>query len=77
MEATCFSETSIDFRRIARHCIPRGRTLHWICRLNVCNVVTRMSDFRRGFGLVIGFIDYFITRLVTTLNYSAIADSTL
>jgi ethanolamine utilization microcompartment shell protein EutS len=27
-----------------------------------------------GFELVIGFIDHFNTRLVTTLNYSAIAD---
>jgi hypothetical protein len=33
-----------------------------------------MSDYRRGFGLDIGFIDHFNTRLVTTLNYSAIAD---
>jgi hypothetical protein len=30
-----------------------------------------MSDCRRGFGLKIGFID---TRLVTALNYSAIAN---
>jgi hypothetical protein len=29
---------------------------------------------RRGFGLQIGFIDHFNTRLVTTLNYSTIAD---
>jgi hypothetical protein len=27
-----------------------------------------------GFWLEIGFIDHFTTRLVTTLNYSAIAD---
>jgi hypothetical protein len=27
-----------------------------------------------GFGLVIGFIDHFNTQLMTTLNYSAIAD---
>jgi hypothetical protein len=33
-----------------------------------------MSDSRRGFGLEIGFIDHFITRLVTTLNYSAILE---
>jgi hypothetical protein len=33
-----------------------------------------MSDCRRGFGLEIGFIDHFNTRLVTTLNYSVIAD---
>jgi hypothetical protein len=32
-----------------------------------------MSDYRRGFGLIIGFIDHFNTQLVTTLNYSAIA----
>jgi ethanolamine utilization microcompartment shell protein EutS len=33
-----------------------------------------MRDFRRGFGLDIGFIDHFSTQLVITLNYSAIAD---
>jgi hypothetical protein len=30
-------------------------------------------DSRRGFGLEIGFIDHFNTRLMTTLNYSAIS----
>jgi hypothetical protein len=33
-----------------------------------------MSDYRRGFGFVIVFIDRFDTRLVTTFNYSAIAN---
>jgi ethanolamine utilization microcompartment shell protein EutS len=33
-----------------------------------------MSDYRRGFGLEIGFIDHFTTRLVATFNYSAVAD---
>jgi hypothetical protein len=33
-----------------------------------------MIDCRRGFGLVNGFIDHFNIRLVTTSNYSAIAD---
>jgi hypothetical protein len=33
-----------------------------------------MSDCRRSFELEIGFIDHFSTRLVTVLNYSAIAD---
>jgi hypothetical protein len=33
-----------------------------------------MCDCQRGFGLETGFIDYFHTQLVTTLNYSAIAD---
>jgi hypothetical protein len=33
-----------------------------------------MSDDRRGYGLKIGFIDHFSIQLVTTLNYSAIAD---
>jgi ethanolamine utilization microcompartment shell protein EutS len=33
-----------------------------------------MSDYRRGFGLHIGFIDHFNTQLVITFNYSAIAD---
>jgi hypothetical protein len=36
--------------------------------------VTCMSDYRWGFGLEIGFIGHFNTRLVTTINYSAIAD---
>jgi hypothetical protein len=37
-------------------------------------IVTCMSDYRRGFGFEIGFTDHFNTRLVTTLNYSAIVD---
>jgi hypothetical protein len=37
-------------------------------------IVTCISDSRRGFGLDIGFIDHFNTRLETTLNYNAIAD---
>jgi hypothetical protein len=32
------------------------------------------SDSRRGFGLEARFIDHFNTRLVTTLNYSVIAN---
>jgi hypothetical protein len=36
--------------------------------------VTRMGDYRRGFGLEIVFSDHFNTELVTTINYSAIAD---
>jgi hypothetical protein len=37
-------------------------------------IVMCMSDSRRGFGLENGVIDHFNKRLVTTLNYSAIAD---
>jgi hypothetical protein len=33
-----------------------------------------LSDYRRSFGLEIGFIFHYNTQLVTTLNYSAIAD---
>jgi hypothetical protein len=33
-----------------------------------------MSDSRRGFGLEIGFIDHFNTRIVTPFNYSAVAN---
>jgi hypothetical protein len=33
-----------------------------------------MGDYRQGFGLQIGFIDYCNTRIVTTLNYSAIGN---
>jgi hypothetical protein len=38
------------------------------------NVVTCISDSRLAFGLEIGFVDHFNLRIVTTLNYSAIAD---
>jgi hypothetical protein len=31
-------------------------------------------DYRRGFGLDIGFTDHFNTQTIITLNYSAIAD---
>jgi hypothetical protein len=37
-------------------------------------VCVHVCDFRRGFGLDIGFIDNFNTQLVITFNYSAIAD---
>jgi hypothetical protein len=33
-----------------------------------------MSDHRRGFGSVIGFTVHLYTQLVTTSNYSAIAN---
>jgi hypothetical protein len=33
-----------------------------------------LSDYRRGFGFDIGFIDHFNTHLIITLNYSTIAD---
>jgi hypothetical protein len=33
-----------------------------------------MSDYRRGFGLEIGFIGHFSTKLLITINYSGIAD---
>jgi hypothetical protein len=33
-----------------------------------------MGDYRRGVALEIGFIDHFNIRLVSTLNYSTIAD---
>jgi hypothetical protein len=37
-------------------------------------IVASKGEYRRGFGLEIGFIDHFNTQLVNTLNYSAIAD---
>jgi hypothetical protein len=42
--------------------------------LTIVHIFTRMSDYRRGFGSDIGFIDHFNTQLVITLNYSAIAE---
>jgi hypothetical protein len=36
-------------------------------------IVIIMGDYRRGFGLEIGFIDHFITRFATTINFIAIA----
>jgi hypothetical protein len=45
-------------------------------RLFIVNkhIVTRSSDYRGGFGLDTGFIDCFNTRLVTSINYSVIAN---
>jgi hypothetical protein len=43
-------------------------------RVMPCTIVTCMCDYRRGFGLDIGFIDHFNTQLVITLNYTANAD---
>jgi hypothetical protein len=37
-------------------------------------IVAFLSDSRRGFKFEIVFIDHFNTRLVGTLNYSAIAN---
>jgi hypothetical protein len=39
----------------------------------VDDIVTCMSNYRPGFGLVIRFIEHF--QIVTTSNYSAIANS--
>jgi hypothetical protein len=38
------------------------------------NILTCMCDYRRGFGLDIGFIDHFNTQPVIPLNYCAIFD---
>jgi hypothetical protein len=61
MEEMYSSEMSGDFYRTTGRYIQE-------------DIVTCMSDSRRNFGLRIGFIGHFITRLVTTINYSAIAD---
>jgi hypothetical protein len=37
-------------------------------------IVTILSDYRPGFGMKTELIDHIKTRLVTTLNYSAIAN---
>jgi hypothetical protein len=49
-------------------CLPKGLTA-WDIILS-----RTMCDYRRGFGLDIGIIDYFTTRLGTTSNYSSIAE---
>jgi hypothetical protein len=41
---------------------------------NLITIVTCVNDCRWGFGLEIGFIDHFHSRLVTTLNYNAITE---
>jgi hypothetical protein len=35
---------------------------------------TVWSEYRRGFGMDIGFTDHLNTQVVSTLNYSVIAD---
>jgi hypothetical protein len=40
----------------------------------VLNIVTSLSDYRRGFKLVTGFIERLQTQLVTISNYNAIVD---
>jgi hypothetical protein len=45
-----------------------------MCIYTAVYIVTCMGDYRRVFGLEMGFIDHFNTRLVTTLNYGAIAN---
>jgi hypothetical protein len=41
---------------------------------NYQHIAMRMSDYRRAFGLDIGFIDHFNKQHAIALNYSAIAD---
>lgn len=43
-------------------------------KLKIINISMCRSDSRHGFGLESGFINHFNTRLISTLNYSAIAD---
>jgi hypothetical protein len=40
----------------------------------IIGIVTCMSDYGRGFGLEIGFIDHFNKRIVATFIFSAIAN---
>jgi hypothetical protein len=57
------------------HREPRAIFIVYLHEMSVANTtVTFMSGSRRGFGLVIESIDHFNTQLVTTLNYTAIAD---
>jgi hypothetical protein len=53
MEATCSSETSVDFQRNTRRCISENRTLHNYCRenlrfyvLSLCIIITFLVRFR-------------------------------
>jgi hypothetical protein len=41
---------------------------------DIVHTVTCISDFQRGFGFDIGFLDHFNKWPMNTLNYSAIAD---
>jgi hypothetical protein len=45
-----------------------------LCHFIFQNIVTRGSDYSQGFRLEIGFIDQFNTQLVTTINYSTLAN---
>jgi hypothetical protein len=46
--------------------------LSWYVKITYRHVV--WGDYRRGFGLNIGFIDHLYTRLGTTSSYSATTD---
>jgi hypothetical protein len=45
-----------------------------IATINKHTVTIYMCDYRRGYEMVNGFIDYLCTRIVTTSNYSATAN---
>jgi hypothetical protein len=78
----CCGVPSFRMRKLYRHKENTAPLLLAACVLRVLpssgftchNIVTCMCDYRRGFGLQIGFTDHFTTRLVTTSNYSSIAD---
>jgi hypothetical protein len=63
---TCSVAISVNLHRSASDTVQHG-----FCSVILSHI---WSDYSRGFGLEIGFMDHFNTRLVTTLNYSVIAN---
>jgi hypothetical protein len=68
MEAICFSETSFDFLRTARHYIPEDRNLYNHCSENRKSYIEVMIYKINYNGLIISkeeLITYWSTKLPT------------
>jgi hypothetical protein len=67
------NQRNIDLRiRSIKHVCPQ--ILAWVALHTYLNIVTNVSDCRRGFGLEIGFIGHLNIWRMATVNYSAVAD---